>query len=176
VGKIDTGTDFIQPEFLNILFFEQKNLVIFPYVDLKHLHALEIFAVGHNIIDLESTALYNLKEIIEFETNNCYSQNRTLFFIYNINKERIQEILSLSGIRCIINTHDNLADLVQEGNYIFYNKKSKTFLNYKTPDPELAFENFLISSSENEALLNEKLQQIKMIATRIFTELNKTPD
>jgi hypothetical protein len=176
VGNIDTGTDFIQPEFLNILFFEQKNLVIFPYVDLKHLHALEIFAVGYNIIDLESTALYNLKEIIEFETNNCYSQNRTLFFIYNLNKERIQEILSLSGIRCIVNTHDNVADLVQEGNYIFYNKKNKTFLNYKTPDSELTFENYLISSSENETLLNEALQQIKMGATKIFTEINKTPD
>ena len=77
---LDTGIDFIQPEFLNILFFQQKNLVIFPYIDLKHLHALELFTVGHNVIDLESTALYNLKEIIEFEANNSYSQNRTFFF------------------------------------------------------------------------------------------------
>ena len=66
----------MQPEFLNILFFQQKNLVVFPYVDLKHLHGLENFTVGYNVIDLESTALYNIKEIIEFEANNCYSQNR----------------------------------------------------------------------------------------------------
>ena len=62
---MDTDFDFMEPEFLDILFFQQKNLVIFPYVDLKHLHALELFTVGHNVVDLESTALYNLKEIIE---------------------------------------------------------------------------------------------------------------
>ena len=169
--------DFIQPEFLNILFFEQQNIVIFPYVDLKHLHALEIFAVGYNIIDLESTALYNIKEIIEFETNNSYSQNHTLFFIYNINKEKLQEIINIPGIRCILNTHENVADFVQEkGNYIFYNKKNKTFLNYQKTDAQLQFEQYLISSSENESHLNEKLQQIKILATRIFTEINKDPD
>ena len=67
---MDTGIDFLQPEFLNILFFEQKNLVIYPYVDLKHLRTLEIFTTGYNVVDLESTALYNLKEIIEFEANS----------------------------------------------------------------------------------------------------------
>ncbi|MFX1277712.1 MAG: hypothetical protein ACFFAT_22055, partial [Promethearchaeota archaeon] len=72
---MDTGTDFIRPEFLNILFFQQKNLVIFPYVDVKHLHALEIFTVGYTVIDLESTALHNIKEILEFEKDNSYSQS-----------------------------------------------------------------------------------------------------
>ncbi|MDX1797557.1 MAG: hypothetical protein R3255_02805 [Candidatus Lokiarchaeia archaeon] len=63
---MDTGSDFIKPEFLNIIFFQQKNLVIFPYVDLKHLHALEKFTVGYNVVDLETTALHNHKEILEF--------------------------------------------------------------------------------------------------------------
>jgi hypothetical protein len=31
---MDTAFDFIKPEFLHILFFQQKNLVIYPYVDL----------------------------------------------------------------------------------------------------------------------------------------------
>ena len=78
---MDTGADFIQPEFLNILFFQQKNLVIFPYVDLKHLHALELFTVGHNIVDLDSTALHNLAEILEFESSNNYSQNPPRYFV-----------------------------------------------------------------------------------------------
>ncbi|TFG28665.1 MAG: hypothetical protein EU532_04815 [Promethearchaeota archaeon] len=173
---MDTGIDFIQPEFLNILFFQQKNLVIFPYVDLKHLHALEIFTVGHNIIDLESTALYNLKEIIEFETNNSYSQNYSLFFIYNLNREKISEILEMSGIRCILNTNDKVSDLVKDDAFIFYNKKNKTFLNYNKIDVELDFEKYLINSSENETILYERIQHIKILATKIFNEINKNPN
>ena len=92
--KTDTGFDFIQPEFLNILFFQQKNLVIFPYVDLKHLHTLELFTAGYNVVDLESTALYNLKEIIEFGAGNSYSQNKSLYFIYNLDREKFDEIIS----------------------------------------------------------------------------------
>ena len=63
---MDTGSDFIQPEFLNIVFFQQKNLVVFPYVDLRHLHGLEIFTAGYNVVDIESTAIHNIKEILEF--------------------------------------------------------------------------------------------------------------
>ena len=70
---MDSGVDFITPEFLNILFFQQKNIVVFPYVDLKHLHSLELFTVGYNIVDLESTALHNLKEIeYKFKKKNYY--------------------------------------------------------------------------------------------------------
>ena len=76
---MDTATDFIRPEFLNILFFQQKNLVIFPYVDLKHLHGLDTFTVGHNAIDLESTALHSLREFLEVEVNNSYSQTPDLY-------------------------------------------------------------------------------------------------
>ena len=90
---MDTDFDFMEPEFLDILFFQQKNLVIFPYVDLKHLHALELFTVGYNIVDLESTALYNLKDIIESETNNSYSQNPSLYLVYNLDKEKVKNWL-----------------------------------------------------------------------------------
>ena len=89
---MDTGSDFLRPEFLNIIFFQQKNLVVFPYVDLKHLHGLEIFTAGYNVVDLESTALHNLKEILEFETINSYSQNPTLFFIFNVDKKKVKEL------------------------------------------------------------------------------------
>jgi len=78
---VDTGYDYISPEFLNIILFQQKNLVIFPYVDLKHFHALEVFAVGYNIVDLDSTAIHNIVELLEYESYNSYSQNPTLFFI-----------------------------------------------------------------------------------------------
>ncbi len=169
---MDSGVDFITPEFLNILFFQQKNIVIFPYVDLKHLHSLELFTVGCNIVDLESTALHNLKEILEYEKDNSYSQNPTLFFIYNVSKNEISELMELKGIRCIINTNNNAQDLANGSEFLFYNKKNNQFLNYDK-NPDLEFENHLIATSENEIILQDKIVKIKTAATRIFTELNQ---
>ncbi|MFX1408813.1 MAG: hypothetical protein ACFFA6_00545 [Promethearchaeota archaeon] len=169
---MDSGVDFITPEFLNILFFQQKNLVIFPYIDLKHLHSLELFTVGYNIVDLESTALHNLKEILEYEKSNSYSQNPTLFFIYNVDKDKISELMELDGMRCIINTNMNVQDLANGSDFLFYNKKNNQFLNYED-NSNLDFENHLISTSENEIILQDKIIKIKAAATRIFTELNQ---
>ncbi|MFX1444774.1 MAG: hypothetical protein ACFFHV_15285, partial [Promethearchaeota archaeon] len=173
---MDTGIDFVQPEFLNILFFQQKNLIIFPYVDLKHLHALELFTVGYNVIDLESTALYNIKEIIEFEANNSYSQNRTFFFIYNLDIDKIKDIIEIADIRCILNTNEDVRRVINGNSFIFYNKKNSMFLNFDLNTVDLEFEKHLISSSENETLLYEKIQQIKIVATKIFMEINSNPN
>ncbi len=172
---MDTGTDFIRPEFLNILFFQQKNLVIFPYVDLKHLHYLELFTTGYTVVDLESTALHNLKEILEFEATNSYSQNPTFFFIYNVDRQKVKEIMELDNIHCIININSNedIPELVNGSSYIFFNKKSNQFLNYNTLDKDLEFEHSLISSSQNKEILQDKIQKIKITATRIFTALNQ---
>lgn len=171
--KVDTGVDFIRPEFLNILFFQQKNLVVFPYVDLRHLHALEIFTAGYNVVDLESTALHNLKEILEFEATNSYSQNPTLYFIYNVDREKVKELINLEGIRCIINSNENVSSLANGRSFIFFNKKSNQFLNYDIDESELELENNLIKDSQDEEILQEKIQKIKIAATRIFKELNK---
>jgi len=175
---MDTGMDFIRPEFLNILFFQQKNLVIYPYVDLKHLHYLELFTTGYSVIDLESTALHNLKEILEFEATNSYSQNPTFFFIYNVERKKVKEIMELDDIHCIININSNedIPELVNGSSYIFFNKKSKQFLNYNTLDKELEFEQSLISSSQNKEILQDRIQKIKITATKIFTALNQEED
>jgi len=173
---MDTASDFIRPEFLNILFFQQKNLVVFPYVDVKHLHALEIFTAGFNTVELDSTALHNLKEILEFEKNNSYSQNPTLFFITNVTQENIIEIMNLEGIRCIINSNDktNFRELVNGSAFIFFNKKHNQFLNYDLTDSDLKFENQLISDSKDEAILQDKIQKLKIISRAIFTEINQS--
>jgi len=170
---MDTGSDLIQPEFLNILFFQQKNLVIFPYIDLKHLHSLELFTAGFNIVDLESTALYNLKEIIEFEANNSYSQNPSLYLIYNLDRDKIQEIMQIKDIRCILNASGRIEDLANGEQFVFYNKKKKKFINYTPSGTSLDFEKELIATCKNEAMLRDKIQEIKTKSTRIFTEINE---
>ncbi len=175
--NLDTGSDFIQPEFLNILFFEQKNLVIFPYVDLKHLHALECFTVGYNAIDLETTALNNIREIIEFEAFNSYSQNRSFFFIYNLDRKKVKEVMQLSDIHCILNTNEDVSSLANSDSFVFYNKKTKKFINYNSRHTDLSFEEHLIADSKNVVeVLQDKIQKIKSTATRLFSEVNKDPE
>ena len=171
---MDVGIDFLEPEFLNLLFFQQKNLVIFPYIDLKHLHALETFAVGHNIIDIESTALYNMREIIEGETVNSYSQNPNIFLIYNLDGDKVKDIMKIEGIRCILSANENIGSLVNGESFIFYNKKTKNFLNYEFKNVDLEFEKYLISISKDQETLYDNIQKIKTIATRIFKKYVET--
>ncbi len=170
---MDTGYDFLQPEFLNILFFQQKSLVIAPYVDLKHLHSLEIFVAGYNVVDLDSTALHNISEILELENNNSYSQTPCFFFITNINSNELHEIMELDNIHCVINASEKIDCTIDNGHFVFYNKKSGSFLNYDPTKINLEFEKQLINGSKNKSILQDKILRIKSIATTIFTELNE---
>jgi len=171
--KVDSGEDFITPEFLNILFFQQKNLVIFPYVDLKHLHALEIFTAGHTPIDLESTALHDLRNILEFESSNSYSQSPTFYFIYNLDRDKVKKILAIDNIRCVLNSNEIIPVLANGSKFVFYNKKNNQFVNYTENGSSLEFEQHLISSSQNITILQDKIQSIKNVASQIFTEVNQ---
>lgn len=170
---MDTGEDFITPQFLNILFFQQKNLAIFPYVDLKHLHVLEIFTPGFTPIELESTALHDLKNILEFESTNSYSQSPTLYFIYNLTKEKVKEILTVKNVHCVLNTNEDISEFVDRSDFFFFNKKNSQFLNFPINKTNLDFEKFLISSSQNRIILQDTIQKIKSIASRVFTEINQ---
>ena len=171
--KVDSGEDFITPEFLNIIFFQQKNLVIFPYVDLKHLHTLEIFTVGYSSIDLESTALHDLKNILEFESSNAYSQSPTFYFIYNLDREKVKEILTIKNIHCVLNSNEIIPNLTNGSEFVFYNKKNSQFVNYSENGSNLDFEQHLISSSPNMTILQDKIQSIKNVASQIFTEVSQ---
>ncbi len=169
---MDTGYDFITPEFFNILFFNQKNLVIYPYVDVKHIHSLDCFTVGHDLVDINSIGLENIHDIVEFETNNSYSQQPTLYYLLNVSTEDIEKLLESPNLRCIINTSDNVEHLANGNRFIFYNKKSKTFLNYQPERENLSFEQHLIQISQNEQVLLDEILKIKSIATKIFTDVN----
>lgn len=169
---MDTGYDFISPGFLNILFFKQKNLVIYPYVDVKHIHSLDCFTIGHDLIDIDSTGLDNLHDIVEFETSNSYSQQPTLYYLLNVNAEDLEKLMESPNIRCIINASENVEHLANGNYFIFYNKKNRTFLNYQPERENLAFEQQLIRSSQNEQELLDNVLKIKRTATKIFSDLN----
>jgi len=169
---MDTLYDFQKPEFLNILFFQQKNLIVFPYVDLKHIHSLDCFTVGYEVVDLDSTVLHNLREIIEFEASNTYSQQPTFYYILNAKVEDIKVLLESPNIHCVINTHENVEHLANGDNFIFYNKKNNSFLNYEPERVNLSFEQHLIQTSQNEQILSDEILKIKSVATKIFVNLN----
>ena len=170
---MDTDEDFISPEFLNLLFFEQKNLVIFPYIDLKHLRSLDLFAVGLETVDIDSTAIHNLNEIIEYECNSSYSQLQTLYFIINPSLEELERLVDSPGLRCVINSKENVESLANGDQFVFYNKKNNTFLNYAFESRDLSFEKEIIQNSSNKQSIMDELLKIKSISSKIFAELNK---
>ena len=169
---MDTGYDFLQPEFLNILFFQQKSLVIFPYVDIKHLKALEIFTEGYTVIDIDSTALHNTSSIISHEAQHSYSLKPTFYFIVNASASIVKDIMELPEIHCIINTPENVESLVKDDDFIFYNKKSKHFLNFTPSSRDLNFDISLMEEYPSEQLLLQKLQDIHTTATQIYSIAN----
>ena len=78
----------------------------------------------------------------------------------------------MKDVRCILNTNQNVSLLANNENYTFYNKKTLKFLNYNIDNINLEFEKLLISSSRNKIILQDKLQQIKILASQIYLELN----
>ena len=98
------------------------------------------------------------------------------FFIYNLDTNKIKEITEIPDIRCILNTNEDIKIKINRNDFIFYNKKNKTFINYDKNLYDLTFERHLISTSENETILFEKIQKIKMVATKVFMEINKNPN
>ena len=171
---MDTGDDFITPEFLHLLFFEQKNLVIFPYVDLKHLRSVDLFTVGFETVDIDSTAIHNLNEIIEYECNSSYSQLQTLYFIINPSFEELERLVESPKLRCVINSKENVESLANGDQFVFYNKKNNTFLNYEFEGRDLSFEEEILQSSPTTQAIADELHKIKSISSKIFIELNQS--
>ena len=171
---MDTEYDFFTPEFLHLLFFKQKNLVVFPYVDLKHLRSLDLFAVGFETVDVDSTVIHNLNEIIEYENNNSYSALQTLYFVLNPSFEELERLVDSHGLRCVINSKENVESLANGDQFVFYNKKSNSFLNYSFEKLDLSFEEELFRISPNKQSLLDELLKIKSVSSKIFAELNQS--
>lgn len=172
---MDTEYDFISPEFMHLLFFKQKNLVIYPHVDVKHLRGLETFSVGYTMVDMECTALYNFKEVLKMPSDGSHSN---FYLIYGLNKENASELLELERTHCILNVSESMTDIMSEAHdsFIFYNKKTGKFLNYNFDGEELKFEHMLISMAKDPEGVKTELLKIKNVAHRLYKSLNIDPE
>ena len=104
---MDVGYDFLTPELMHAIFFQQKNVVVYPYLDIKHLRALELFTTGHSSIELDCTALNDIMSILEHQAGS-YSQSPPLFFVFNAGGNIIQSVKEIENVRYIINTNENV--------------------------------------------------------------------
>jgi hypothetical protein len=163
---MDSKQDFIHPALIHYLFFRQKNLIIFPYVDLKHLiEGLEPYSVGHNLIDLDMTAIFDLELVLG--SQDSYTERPNMYILYNCSKKQLKQILKMENLRCIININKKIEqDFINGYNYILYNKKQKKLLTDLCSN--LEYEKELIKNSEKIITLHNELQKIFIEATSIF--------
>ena len=98
---MDSGYDYLTPELMHAIFFQQKNVVIFPYLDIKHMRALEVFVIGHSSIELDCTAINDIISILEHQ-EGTYSQNPPLYFIHNANKNIVESSIKLENLNFIM--------------------------------------------------------------------------
>ncbi|MHA1702292.1 MAG: hypothetical protein ACTSWK_08500, partial [Promethearchaeota archaeon] len=149
----------------------------YPYLDIKHLRALELFTTGHSSIELDCTALNDIISILEHQ-EGTYSQSPPLFFVFNAGSNIVQSVQEMENVRCIINTNENVESLANGSQLLFYNKKSKKFVNPSLENNnELEFETELFRQSQGDQdILQDSLMRIKGIATRIYKEFVESGD
>ncbi len=186
---MDTESDFITAQFLHLIFFKQRNVLIYPHVDLKYLNALEIFTVGYTFIPIDATALTSVNDILEA---NVYSTIPNFYLIYNLNLKDIYAIMQYPSLHYILNTSENAKELIPKlavpsiqspssatsenltsQPLILYNKKTKKFLNYDFIARDLSFEKKIIERCPTLDLLRDDLLKIKNLAGQIFILLNE---
>lgn len=172
---MDTSFDFVSAELFHLLFFKQKNLIIYPYVDLSHLSPIKSFLAGFNVEVLDATALYNLAEVLEFSAVDEYSQVPTFHLITNISNKELKKIHKIENIHCIINSNEKPAsNVILDTNFVVYDKKNQKFPNYKFDDVDLSFENKIIQGAKSLEFLSDEVQSIKNMGNKIFLEINNT--
>jgi hypothetical protein len=169
---MDTEYDFITPEFMHLLFFKQKNLVIYPHVDVKHLRGLETFTVGYTLVDMECTALYNFKDILQMPSDG---NSKNFYLIYGLDKKKASELIELEEAHCILNVSESMADVMADGHddFVFYNKKTGKFLNYNFDEEEIKFEHMIISLAKDPERVKTELLKIKGVAFQLYKGINR---
>ncbi|TXT60883.1 MAG: hypothetical protein BAJALOKI2v1_70035 [Promethearchaeota archaeon] len=168
---MDTKHDFLTAEFLHILFFQQKNLLIYPYVDIENLRTLEKFLIGYKIIEIESSDLFNIKDVVTLEIEENESRQKSFFIISNLPRKDIQALSKVKGLHCIINTSANLTDLKTQA-FILYNKKRQQFVNYPMEEQDLTFEKKIFAEKNDDESYSSTLDKIHEISKKLVYKIN----
>lgn len=169
---MDTAYDFITPELFHLLFFKQKNIVVFPYTNMDNLTPLESFLAGYKVEPLDGTALYNLVEILEFSSTNPYLEIPSFYIISSIGKEQLNEIVQLENIHCIINLSEKPSKaLSQNKDFVIFNNKTHSFSNYDFTNIDLSFEKSVIQDAKSLQFLLDKVSSLKNIANDLYIEI-----
>jgi hypothetical protein len=171
---MDTQYDFLTPEFLHLLFFEQKNLIIFPYVDIENLRVLKMFITGYKIIEIQSNDLFNIKDVCTLSIEESDSEEKTFFLIYNLTKKNIEELSTVKNFHGILNSNEDLSDLnLNNDNFVLYNKKRQCFLDYSFEEKDLDFEKKIFLEKDENGSINTILEKIHSTAKEVLSELNR---
>jgi len=172
--KMDTKYDFLTPEFLHLLFFEQKSLIIYPYVDIENLRVLKMFITGYKIIEIQSNDLFNIKDVCTLSIEESESEERPFFFINNLTKSHIEELSKIKNFHGILNSNEDVSDLeLDNENFVIYNKKRQDFLNYSFKENDLGFEKKIFLEKEKNGSISTILEKIHSTAKEILSELNQ---
>jgi hypothetical protein len=86
----------------------------------------------------------------------------------------MKDLMELPEIHCIVNISENVESLVKGEEFIFYNKKNKSFLNYDSKSQDLSYEIELLQESLNKQCFLQKLRDLHITATHIHDKLNET--
>jgi hypothetical protein len=171
---MDTQYDFLTPEFLHLLFFEQKNLIIFPYVDIENLRVLKMFITGYKIIEIQSNDLFNIKDVCTLSIEESDSEERPFFLISNLTRENVIELSKINSFHGILNSNEDLSDLeLPNQTFVLYNKKRQEFLNYSLESQDLDFEKKIFLEKEKNGSITKILEKIHSTAKEILSELNR---
>jgi hypothetical protein len=76
-------------------------------------------------------------------------------------------------LRCVINSNENVESFANGDQFVFYNKKNNTFLNYEFEGRDLSFEEEILRSSPTTQAIVDELLKIKSVSSKIFTEVNQ---
>jgi hypothetical protein len=174
---MDTQYEYLTPEFLHLLFFEQKNLIVYPYVDIENLRVLKLFITGYKIIEIQSNDLFNIKDVVSLSIEESTDEERPFFLIYNLSKKNIQDLSKVKDFHGILNSNEDLTDLtlieISDPDFILFNKKRQEFINYEFEDKDLGFEKKIFLEKDKNGSINTIVERIHSKSKEILLHVNQ---
>ncbi len=176
---MDIDTDFLTLEILNILCFEQRSLILQPFIRPQKLQLLlsllpffEVVEIDTNEIEDTEHFTWVLNAALQSNLNILQREKQLLFFT-NLNKSCLDLLLAHDNLfyLALYKENDSLESRLEGTRCIAFHKKRQVFFNYQPP-LDLAGEESLVSEFRNhgaESLKNRLKEHLQ--TARTFFEL-----